>query len=165
MTTTTQWFGTCSGSRASYVRFDGVAVDLAESGAYTPTTLGYDPKVTFNTTKPPAEIDEVFAGVPTCGLLYQAVGGFDKPESPFTSYFRGLEIDAFQWAWAEVALANGKLRQLPNGDYRALLRALTYGSDWHDENRYESWLSPIIRVNITDPGYPNSFLKWNNGSV
>ncbi len=56
-----------------YVRLDAVSVDLADT--FTPTTFGYDPAVTFSTTKPALSFDETFAGVPTYGLLYALVGG------------------------------------------------------------------------------------------
>jgi hypothetical protein len=49
---------------------------------------------------------------------------------------------AFLWGFGNYA--NGW--KLPNGDYRALLRVLRWNGDWLKEKDYQSWLSPVIRV-------------------
>ncbi|KAK0213189.1 pyrolysin [Desarmillaria ectypa] len=41
--------------------------------------------------------------------------------------------------------------QIPNGQYRVLMRALRVASDPSNEEDYESWLSPIIGINATSP--------------
>ncbi|KAH8891809.1 hypothetical protein GQ53DRAFT_719504 [Thozetella sp. PMI_491] len=138
-----------------YLRLDAVSVDLADT--FTPSSLGYDPTVKFTTNKPALPFDETFAGVPSYGMVFSLVGGFDKPPSRFQEIYGGYGQYGFQWSWAEVALSNGTLLQLPNADYRVLIRALKWGYDVEDANGYESWLSPILRVNISDPGYPNPY--------
>ncbi|KAL0945034.1 subtilisin-like protease [Colletotrichum truncatum] len=151
---------------SAYVRLDAVPVDLASNPAYnfTPSTLGYIPRELSNSTgfantttiHPPLDLDSLdnFAGVKSYGLVASLYGG-DKPKYTNSINFRGYSLYSVEWTWAEVELANGTLYSLPNADYRVLIRALRWGGDIHDSSNYDSWLSPIITVNITDPGYPN----------
>ncbi|KAF6844225.1 subtilisin-like protease [Colletotrichum musicola] len=153
---------------SAYVRLDAVPVDLASNPAYnfTPSSFGYIPGGQANstfanttTTHPPLDLDSLdnFAGVKSYGLVSSFYGG-DKPKHTMSGLFRGYSAYAAEWTWAEVELANGTLYQLPNADYRVLLRALRWGGDINEPSDYDSWLSPIIAVNITDPGYAN---PWN----
>ncbi|KAF9880247.1 hypothetical protein CkaCkLH20_02201 [Colletotrichum karsti] len=155
---------------SAYVRLDAVPVDLASNPAYgfTPLSLGYVPGATSNstgfsnstTTRPPLDLDSLddFAGVKSYGLIGSMYGG-DKPKYTTSILYRGYSVYATEWSWAEVELANGTLYQLPNADYRVLVRALRWGGDINNSSSYDSWLSPVINVNITDPGYPN---PWNS---
>ncbi|KAK2730911.1 subtilisin-like protease [Colletotrichum kahawae] len=155
---------------SAYVRLDAVPVDLASNAAYnfTPSSLGYIPGGPSNSTsftntttlQPPLDLNSLdnFAGVKSYGLIGSMYGG-DKPKYTTSILFRGYSVYGTEWTWAEVELANGTLYQLPNADYRVLVRALRWGGDVNDSSDYDSWLSPIVRVNITDPGYPN---PWNS---
>ncbi|KAE9571224.1 Minor extracellular protease vpr [Colletotrichum fructicola] len=155
---------------SAYVRLDAVPVDLASNPAYnfTPSSLGYIPGGPSNSTsftntttlQPPLDLNSLdnFAGVKSYGLIGSMYGG-DKPKYTTSILFRGYSVYGTEWTWAEVELANGTLYQLPNADYRVLVRALRWGGDINDSSDYDSWLSPVVRVNITDPGYPN---PWNS---
>ena len=96
------------------------------------------------------------------GAFATVVGGRDKPKNPWEWYWRGYGLLSQEWQWATVALANGTIWQLPNADYRVLIRALRYCFDFEDPEGYDSWLSPVIRVDITDPGYPNPLLPGSS---
>ncbi|EOO01147.1 putative subtilisin-like protease protein [Phaeoacremonium minimum UCRPA7] len=140
---------------SEYVRFDAVSPTYK----IRPTRYGFNPckARSLNLTEPPMEPVEEFLGIPSYGLLFSYIGGFDKPYSPFQELYIGYGFNSVIWDWAEVAAPNGTLLQLPNADYRVLVRALRWGYDWEDPEGYESWLSPVIRVNIGDPGYPNPY--------
>ncbi|TIC99613.1 Minor extracellular protease vpr [Colletotrichum higginsianum] len=155
---------------SAYVRLDTVPVDLASNAAYnfTPSSFGYlpgaDPNATFftNTTTayPPLDLDSLdhVAGVKSYGLVGSMYGG-DKPRGLTSINFRGYSVYSTEWTWGVVELANGTIYQLPNADYRVLVRALRWGGDLNNANDYDSWLSPVIAVNITDPGMPNPWLS------
>ncbi|RYP70708.1 hypothetical protein DL771_005312 [Monosporascus sp. 5C6A] len=139
----------------AYVRFDVVPADTP----FKPTNYGFDTSAeNGETSSPPVAGLDDFGGVQSYGAFMTMVGGHDKPKHPREWYWRGYGVFTQQWEWATVALANGTLYQLPNADYRVLIRALRYGYDWADPEGYDSWLSPLVRVNITDPGYPNPLL-------
>ncbi|KAI0376492.1 subtilisin-like protein [Hypomontagnella monticulosa] len=139
----------------SYVRFDVVPADTA----FEPTNYGYDTSIKDNTVSPPVNGLDDFAGVKSYGAFATIVGGHDKPVNPWQWYWRGYGTFGQEWQWATVALDNGTIYQLANADYRVLIRALRFDYDWKDPKGYDSWLSPVIQVNITDPGYPNPMLK------
>lgn len=155
---------------SAYVRLDAVPVDLASNAAYnfTPSSFGYlpgaEPNATFftNTTTsyPPLDLDSLdhVAGVKSYGLVGSMYGG-DKPHGLTSINFRGYSVYSTEWTWGVVELANGTIYQLPNADYRVLVRALRWGGDLNNANDYDSWLSPVIAVNITDPGMPNPWLS------
>lgn len=155
---------------SALVRLEVVPVDLASNAAYnfTPSSFGYIPGAFSNTTKfsnettiqPPLDLDTLdnIAGVKSYGLVGSMYGG-DMPHGLTSINFRGYSVYSTEWTWGIVELANGTIYQLPNADYRVLIRALRWGGDLNDQNDYDSWLSPIISVNITDPGYPNPWLS------
>ncbi|TDZ32325.1 Minor extracellular protease vpr [Colletotrichum spinosum] len=155
---------------SDYVRLDAVHVDLASNPAYnfTPSALGYvteaHPNMTaFNNTtthSPPLDLDSLdkFGAVKSYGLIGSMYGG-SKPKHTMSILFRGYSVYSTEWTWAEVELANGTLYQLPNADYRVLVRTLRWGGSLEEPSDYDSWLSPIVRVDISDPGYPS---PWNS---
>lgn len=140
----------------SYARFDVVPVDTE----FEPTSYGFDRDAKYNETlsSPPVAGLDAFLGVESYGAFATVVGGHDKPVNPWQWYWRGYGSLSQQWEWATVALGNGTIYQLPNADYRVLIRALRYGYDYEDAEGYDSWLSPVVRVRIEDPGYPNPLL-------
>lgn len=145
----------------AYARFDVVPVDTA----FKPTSYGFDPSAPVGNgslSSPPVEGLDEFGGVESYGAFATVVGGRDKPKNPWEWYWRGYGLLSQEWQWATVALANGTIWQLPNADYRVLIRALRYGFDFEDPEGYDSWLSPVIRVDITDPGYPNPLLPGSS---
>ncbi|KAI3534954.1 hypothetical protein CABS01_16042 [Colletotrichum abscissum] len=154
---------------SAYVRFDAVPADIASNPTYnfTPSTYGYLPgpqtnaTVFTNTTvtTPPLDLETLdhVAGLKSYGLIGLLWGG-DVPHGTVATNFRGYSVYSTDWSWGVVELANGTIYQLPNADYRILVRALKWGGNMNSSTDYDSWLSPIIGVNITDPGYPNPWL-------
>ena len=59
-------------------------------------------------------------------------------------YQDGSEFNEF--AISPPVFANGTT--IPNGQYRILLRALKVTGDPTDEEDFESWLSPVIGVQV-----------------
>ncbi|TDZ49660.1 Minor extracellular protease vpr [Colletotrichum trifolii] len=96
--------------------------------------------------------------VKSYGLIGSMYGG-SKPKHTMSILFRGYSVYSTEWTWAEVELANGTVYQLPNADYRVLVRTLRWGGSLEEPSDYDSWLSPIVRVDISDPGFPN---PWNS---
>ncbi|UQC90381.1 uncharacterized protein CLUP02_15911 [Colletotrichum lupini] len=154
---------------SAYVRFDAVPADIASNPAYnfTPSTYGYLPESQTNATvfantpvtTPPLDLGTLdhVAGLKSYGLVGLLWGG-DVPHGTVATNFRGYSVYSTDWSWGVVELANGTIYQLPNADYRILVRALKWGGNMNSSTDYDSWLSPIIGVNITDPGYPNPWL-------
>ncbi|KAJ3946537.1 uncharacterized protein N0V96_002905 [Colletotrichum fioriniae] len=154
---------------SAYVRFDAVPADIASNSAYnfTPSTFGYLPGPQMNATvftnmtvtTPPLDLETLdhVAGLKSYGLVGLLWGG-DVPHGTVATNFRGYSVYSTDWSWGVVELANGTIYQLPNADYRILVRALKWGGNMNSSTDYDSWLSPIIGVNITDPGYPNPWL-------
>ncbi|KZL82343.1 subtilisin-like protease [Colletotrichum incanum] len=155
---------------SAYVRLDAVPVDLASNAAYNfkPSSFGYIPGTQSNSTAisntktihPSLDLDSLdnVAGVKSYGLVGSMYGG-DMPKGVTSINFRGYSVYSTEWTWGVVELANGTIYQLPNADYRVLVRALRWGGDLNRASDYDSWLSPVISVNITDPGYPNPWLS------
>ncbi|GKT51985.1 minor extracellular protease vpr [Colletotrichum spaethianum] len=155
---------------SQYVRLDAVPVDLASNADYnfTPSSFGYLSGIQSNATsyynttiiRPSLDLDSLdhFAGVKSYGLVGSFYGG-DMPQGVTSINFRGYSVYSTEWTWGVVELTNGTIYQLPNADYRVLVRALRWGGDLNKADDYDSWLSPIIGVNITDPGYPNPWFS------
>ncbi|OLN87481.1 Minor extracellular protease vpr 6 [Colletotrichum chlorophyti] len=162
---------------STYVRLDVVPFDLASNPThnFTPSSFGYIPgaspnipgaspntTIVSNTTftRPKLELDllDDFAGVKSYGLIGSLYGG-DRPHGATSINFRGYSLYSTEWTWGVVELANGTIYQLPNADYRVLVRALKWGRDLNDPSAYDSWLSPVIGIDITDPGVPNPWLS------
>lgn len=76
----------------------------------------------------------IYAGVETYGTM----GFMEFLETP-DSYSLLVQSEVYHY--------NETFVTLPNGDYRALLRVLKWGGDRDVEKDYQSWLSPVIRVN------------------
>lgn len=143
-----------------YVRIDAVHPNLR----FHADEYGYDTTEILPTNNPDKYIKPVekFLGVESYGLIYAYVGGYDKPASPLGGLYTGYGALGTPWYWAETAAPNGTLIQLPNADYRVLVRALKWGHEWEDKNGYESWLSPVVRVNISNStGRTNPYDKYN----
>lgn len=117
-------------------------------------TYGFDPTVNYPTLSPSLPPPENILGVPSYGLIGSIVGpnitslGGAGPEDFVELGFRYGYTQAY-WDFATVMLGNGTLYQVPNADYRILVRALKWGFDSKNARAYESWLSPIVRLNIT----------------
>lgn len=132
-----------------YVRIDAVPVTTP----FNPTTYGYNPylSISLNTTMPPNStiLEDVF-GVQSYGLISSRYGP-DIPifaDGPFAEPSGGYGLYFSYWDWATVQLRNGTLRQLPNADYRVLIRALKWGGDVGKAQDWESWLSPVVGLRI-----------------
>jgi subtilisin family serine protease len=103
-------------------------------------------------TNPPkhAPLDD-FLGLPTYGEIVSLVGGDHSP--PSSAFQKNIdELSApygtlwTYWYDAEVSVPNGTVYDVPNADYRVLIRALKPGASWKDEGSYESWLGPVLRI-------------------
>ena len=86
---------------------------------------------------PNLKIWDVEAGVETFGRWTGDTR--NARPSAYLYYLAGEIRDDYEWSFGD----------LPAGDYRAVLRILRWGGDYTKEDNYQSWLSPIIRVNRT----------------
>jgi hypothetical protein len=135
---------------SEYIRFDAVPVNTS----FKPDTYGFDLTVNYPTISPSLPPQENILGVPSYGLITSFVGpnitslGSPGPY-PFVELgFRYGYTQAY-WDFATLMLGDGTLYQVPNADYRILVRALKWGFDSKNARGYESWLSPIVRLNVT----------------
>ncbi|RYP06388.1 hypothetical protein DL765_009512 [Monosporascus sp. GIB2] len=68
-----------------------------------------------------------FPGIESYGSIFSVVGGSDKPANPFQAVWCGYGSVTLHWQSATVALDNGTIHQLPNADYRVLVRPRLVG--------------------------------------
>ncbi len=137
-------------SPSAYVRVDVVPVDTP----LKPTYYGFDPSAVLpnKTITPALNLDELdnFLGVQSYGSVISYIGVEGVPYDP-TYYLWNMEglLSDFQMWNGDLYLLNGSKIGAPRGDYRLLVRALERGQDWEDPLGYESWLSPVVRLNLT----------------
>ncbi|OHE92676.1 hypothetical protein CORC01_12010 [Colletotrichum orchidophilum] len=147
---------------STYVGFVAIPAHFASNAAYNfaPSIFGSIPCIQPNTTSfftvttPPLDLNSFdnVAGLKIYGLVGLLWGG-DVSHGNVATNFRGYGVYSTERTWGVVELANGTIYQLPNTDYRILFRALTRGGNLNSSSDYDSWLSPIIGVNITNPGH------------
>jgi hypothetical protein len=133
---------------SSYARMDLVsATERIKADRY-----GFNRCAKPKDLNPPqhAPLDE-FLGIPSYGEIMSLVGGDHYP--PGSAFQTNMDEFAspygtiwMYWYDAEVSVPNGTVYSVPNADYRVLVRVLKPGASWKDEDSYESWLGPVIRV-------------------
>ncbi|CAM1511985.1 Fc.00g094980.m01.CDS01 [Cosmosporella sp. VM-42] len=128
------------------VRVDLVPVDTK----FEPTYYGYDTSIKHsNFTRPPLDLeslDNIF-NVSSYGATAISYGIPSVPRAgELGRLWRGYGAYRMYWDTPIVGLNNGTTYELPNGDYRFLLRVLKWGKDWQKSESYESWLSPIASI-------------------
>lgn len=134
---------------SAYFRLDVVPVDTP----FEPTHYGYDTSIQHrNFTKPNLDLSTLdnFLNVSSYGAYSISLGDPALPSAgELGRLWRGWGAYRQTWDTPTVNLANGTSYLLPNADYRILFRVLKWGQDAEDPESYESWLSPIARINYT----------------
>ena len=133
---------------SAYIRVDAVPVDTP----FKPNFYGYDTTKVPKFNKPDldlSKLDNLF-NVTSYGAVDISIGDQNLPKAgELGRLWRGY--GAFRKVWGDtplVYLNNGTSYNLPNADYRFLLRVLKWGQDYQKPESYESWLSPIARIKV-----------------
>ncbi|KAK0389939.1 hypothetical protein NLU13_3512 [Sarocladium strictum] len=132
---------------SSYIRMDLVSpTEQIKADRY-----GYDRGSRLDLRPPKHAPLDHFLGLPSYGEIMSIVGGDHTP--PSSAFQKNIdELGApygtmwTYWYDAEVSVPNGTVYEVPNGDYRVLIRALKPGASWRDGGSYESWLGPVLRI-------------------
>ncbi len=136
-----------------YVRADVVPVDTP----FVPAIYGYDVKAPLpqNVTifKPALDENNLdnFLGVHSYGSMLEFAPSETAPvpKNP-NKYILNPEGMLNGWGWwdGSLYLMNGTTYTAPNGDYRFLIRASKDPIHLTDPKNYDSWLSPVVRLNL-----------------
>ncbi|KAH7033023.1 peptidase S8/S53 domain-containing protein [Microdochium trichocladiopsis] len=131
---------------SAYMRIDVVAANVD----FNATHPGFDKEEVHDLRQPKGldlETLDNEIGVRSYGALQTIVGGHNMPKFPYNEwYWRGYGDYGLWWTDGVVGLMNGTTYAVPDGDYRILIRALRFGQDVNKAESYESWLSPVVRV-------------------
>ncbi|EHK46944.1 hypothetical protein TRIATDRAFT_91009 [Trichoderma atroviride IMI 206040] len=122
---------------------------VSANTSFVPSIYGFDPNVTIDYQPPALATQSGYLGEPSYGIVSASTMDPVASNSPIK---QGTTFNLFVSGLIEsptLTSDNNTSIQLVSGDYRPLFRALKWNGDETNPADYQSWLGPVLRLNVT----------------
>ncbi|KAM0449851.1 hypothetical protein ACHAPV_006960 [Trichoderma viride] len=122
---------------------------VSANTSFVPTIYGFDPDVTIDYQLPALATQSGYLGEPSYGIISASTMDPVSGNSPTQ---QGTTFNLFVSGLIEsptLTSDNNTSIKLVSGDYRPLFRALKWNGDESKPADYQSWLGPVLRLNVT----------------